>query len=566
MTSTSYPKHRLYDKNEQLDINLHIGSLCVDAKVSSEYKILQEAYFADKFFNVGKSRFKLRQFLFAEYNKRGFIFIEQVKEGVSVILKEAALKNKADNTDNFLPMNQIFTCKCGWLLFNPSTLPCGHTMCKHCADENLFCIICGYAFDEPSNPNLFLVQLMVLWFPLEYQSSQHKLDAKTLLVSEDFELALNEIDTCISLVKNDYSAFQLRAEIYLKLEKYQSALSDATMSCTLNPNCGKSQFLRGSCFSQLGKLNDAIDAFQLCLELEPEDMALCNSVINKLDSILSLPDTGAALGNESSEEATISKKTETEKEPPEPSCSSHRTDQQKDVENGGPELETKVAKQTLEENSEIPDLLDTEIKKIHGVPKKLIKESDFECRLCFELLFMPITTSCGHIFCKSCLLRSLDHNVACPICRTSLAEFLRNTMKPVTKIVEDILKLFFNEEFNTRKQQHSNKMDRLSRLDLFLIKFVSRFLSRRKFRKSILYLYMQLNILNWITRLLRLCNTYSTYLFNYYELYIYFDILQKNVAFLIHILNVYACLLYTELAKMRALRFQYSFARSPFLT
>ena len=159
----------------------------------------------------------MRHFLFAEYVKRGYILIEQIKAGVNLILKEVASSQKADASFNILPMTNIFNCKCGWLLFNPTTLPCGHTMCKHCADENLFCIICGYTIDEPSHPNLFLVQLMLLWFPTEYQSSQHKLDAKNLFESKDYELALNEIDTCIELVKNDYSAYQLRAEIYICL-------------------------------------------------------------------------------------------------------------------------------------------------------------------------------------------------------------------------------------------------------------------------------------------------------------------------------------------------------------
>ena len=359
-------------------------------------------------------------------------------------------------------------------------------MCKHCADENLFCIHCGYTIDEPSHTNLFLVQLMVSWFPTEYQSGQHKLDAKNLFESEDYELALNEIDTCISLVKNDYSAFQLRAEIYLKLEEYQSALSDASISCELNPECGKTQFLRGSCFSHLGKLNNAIDAFQLCLELEPEDMALCNLVINKLDSILSLPDTGAELGEDSSDEETACKKakvespdevsptsktfpetidrscTNTDEQVTGPSCSSSNINSQLT----GEEAKSNDNKQTENETNNEPET-------IHGVPKALIKENDFECRLCFELLFKPITTTCGHVFCKSCLLRSLDHNVACPICRMSLAELLRNMLKPVTKIIEEVLELFFEEEYNSRKEIHFNRMERLSRfVDLFSIDFL----------------------------------------------------------------------------------------------
>jgi hypothetical protein len=30
-------------------------------------------------------------------------------------------------------------------------------------------------------------------------------------------------------------------------------------------------------------------------------------------------------------------------------------------------------------------------------------EKEFECSICWELMFMPVTTPCGHTFCKKCL-------------------------------------------------------------------------------------------------------------------------------------------------------------------
>ena len=259
-------------------------------------------------------------------------------------------------------MHQMFLCKCGWLLFNPSTLPCGHTMCKHCADENLCCVYCGHTTDDVSSPNSFLVSLLSTWFPAEYQGSRHKLNAKILLESGDYELALSEINTCISMVDNDYSAFQLRALIYLKFENYKDALVDANRSFELNSKCGKSQFVRGSCFSHLGKLDEAIDAFQLCLELEPDNMALCSLVADKLESLLFLPDTddsNLSNYNSSSDEGIACKKQKL-----------------------NPSHENTAG---VEE-------------KIHGVPKRLLSESDFQCQLCYEFLFKPVTTTCGHVF------------------------------------------------------------------------------------------------------------------------------------------------------------------------
>ncbi|KAH0467046.1 hypothetical protein IEQ34_004284 [Dendrobium chrysotoxum] len=37
------------------------------------------------------------------------------------------------------------------------------------------------------------------------------------------------------------------------------------------------------------------------------------------------------------------------------------------------------------------------------------RTDDFECTLCLKLLFEPVTTPCGHSFCRSCLLQTMDH-------------------------------------------------------------------------------------------------------------------------------------------------------------
>ncbi len=49
---------------------------------------------------------------------------------------------------------------------------------------------------------------------------------------------------------------------------------------------------------------------------------------------------------------------------------------------------------------------------------------DVECTLCMRLLFEPVTTPCGHTFCRRCFSLSLDHrtraSAKCPLCRTVL--------------------------------------------------------------------------------------------------------------------------------------------------
>lgn len=39
----------------------------------------------------------------------------------------------------------------------------------------------------------------------------------------------------------------------------------------------------------------------------------------------------------------------------------------------------------------------------------ILKQSDdFDCTLCLKLLYEPVTTPCGHSFCRSCLFQSMD--------------------------------------------------------------------------------------------------------------------------------------------------------------
>lgn len=44
-----------------------------------------------------------------------------------------------------------------------------------------------------------------------------------------------------------------------------------------------------------------------------------------------------------------------------------------------------------------------------------------DCEICLALFDDPVTTPCGHTFCRSCLQRTLDHAGLCPVCRGPLS-------------------------------------------------------------------------------------------------------------------------------------------------
>ncbi|CAG9462004.1 unnamed protein product [Pedinophyceae sp. YPF-701] len=80
----------------------------------------------------------------------------------------------------------------------------------------------------------------------------------------------------------------------------------------------------------------------------------------------------------------------------------------------------------------------------------LSRSDELECVLCFKLLYEPVTTPCGHSFCKPCLARALDHRSACPLCRTVMHA---GRELPVTCTLAAALKSSFPEEYEERRRE-----------------------------------------------------------------------------------------------------------------
>ena len=47
--------------------------------------------------------------------------------------------------------------------------------------------------------------------------------------------------------------------------------------------------------------------------------------------------------------------------------------------------------------------------------------NELDCQVCYALILDPLTTPCGHTFCRKCVARMLDHSNLCPICRRVLS-------------------------------------------------------------------------------------------------------------------------------------------------
>ncbi|KAJ4305204.1 hypothetical protein N0V90_000735 [Kalmusia sp. IMI 367209] len=49
-----------------------------------------------------------------------------------------------------------------------------------------------------------------------------------------------------------------------------------------------------------------------------------------------------------------------------------------------------------------------------------VAQKELDCLVCYNMTLDPTTTSCGHTFCRHCLVRALDHSSICPVCRRDL--------------------------------------------------------------------------------------------------------------------------------------------------
>ncbi|XP_061627074.1 LON peptidase N-terminal domain and ring finger 1, like isoform X2 [Phyllopteryx taeniolatus] len=99
-----------------------------------------------------------------------------------------------------------------------------------------------------------------------------------------------------------------------------------------------------------------------------------------------------------------------------------------------------------------------------SVVEDLIDANDLECSLCLRLFYEPVTTPCGHTFCKSCLQRSLDHTAHCPLCKESLKEYLACRKYTVTSVLDALIKQYLRREYEERSKTHLEETRELSDL------------------------------------------------------------------------------------------------------
>jgi Zinc finger, C3HC4 type (RING finger) len=77
----------------------------------------------------------------------------------------------------------------------------------------------------------------------------------------------------------------------------------------------------------------------------------------------------------------------------------------------------------------------------------------FECPICMKLLLDPVSTGCGHTFCRACITRSLDYRQQCPSCRAPCSSTLG-----VNVLLSSLIRQRFREQLSLRERERQEEI------------------------------------------------------------------------------------------------------------
>lgn len=94
----------------------------------------------------------------------------------------------------------------------------------------------------------------------------------------EYEKAVESYTRSIHLNPNNTTTYSNRAMSYLKLKKYPEAESDCCSILSLQPRDLKALYRRGLAKKEQGKYASAIDDFEVCLEISPDNVLMIRAI------------------------------------------------------------------------------------------------------------------------------------------------------------------------------------------------------------------------------------------------------------------------------------------------
>ncbi|XP_065702506.1 LON peptidase N-terminal domain and RING finger protein 3 isoform X3 [Patagioenas fasciata] len=376
----------------------------------------------------------------------------------------------------------VFRCrKCQGFLFEPVSLPCGHTFCKKCLERDRAadsrCVLCkeegSAAAGQLLRVNVILSNLLAKWFPCQVKASQLRHEGNLLYKEKKLQAALQKYNEAVSLAPNDHLLYSNRSQINSTLKACEDALHDAEMACRLQPNWLKGHLRKGQALANLGKTEEALREFLFCLALDTGNKTAKSeaqkvNVEQKKGFPIQEESNVATSGSlKKSIQITESKKDCLEEE----NKLSSMPESAFLISEKCSLLKRKCCAEETR-NAEVPcklpkkDTADTKGNSTgQHTPFEFVDPSDLDCSLCMRLFYEPVTTPCGHTFCLKCLERCLDHNPKCPLCKEGLSECLAMRKYCKTVLMEELIARYLPEELTERRKIYEEEIAELSNLN-----------------------------------------------------------------------------------------------------
>uniref|UniRef100_A0A7N8Y1A0 LON peptidase N-terminal domain and ring finger 1 n=1 Tax=Mastacembelus armatus TaxID=205130 RepID=A0A7N8Y1A0_9TELE len=333
---------------------------------------------------------------------------EQLSTFVECILRNfktiaAGPEESAQIRDN--SGNDVFDCpNCHNFLGEAVTVACGHTYCKRCLQRRLLskCKLCREAVKGGEEKvSVVLCGLLDKWFPDELKKSKTLCEVDELCRRKRYQEYLLRKVTCIPSGN-------------INIDTQVSVTSFCFSLLSFQPLFRKAMVLH-----EMGQVDESLQVFFHCLAVDEEFPCAKRQMEKNCNCI---------------RDNSFVNKTEM-----------HSL------------LLCLVATKGFKQQAAIA-------KTYRSVPVDLLDASDFECSLCMRLFFEPVTTPCGHTFCKNCLERCLDHTPQCPLCKESLKEYLACRKYMVTAVLDTLIKQYLSQEYAERAKAHLDETKELSDL------------------------------------------------------------------------------------------------------
>ena len=84
-------------------------------------------------------------------------------------------------------------------------------------------------------------------------------------------------------------------------------------------------------------------------------------------------------------------------------------------------------------------------------------EEEFQCAICWQLMYKPVTTPCGHTFCKQCLEQALSQKRQCILCQEKIYESSMANLQ-VNVVVQNIIEKKYPHMSERRQKEHDQHM------------------------------------------------------------------------------------------------------------